>query len=1449
MNVNLFNRIRFYITEHKRNRRWLMIVTVLAVAVLLLTAYILGTPAHTMEGKTYCGFEEHKAHSSEEGCYEIKNVMDFENPEDGDEEPVCAEREVLVCKKEIHTHTLQCYSNPDADTEDETVWLQSVRSAKLGDDTGENVLSIARTQLGYRESEENYLANDGDTVRGYSRYGDFTGDKYCDWGIAFCQFCVKYAGVPGDCFENAVRSDRWIKAVEKSGFYRNTEYIPKTGDIVFLTDKNEVKNKAGVIEKVYKNSKGNIEKLDIIEGNFENSVCQRTVNSAEGSIYAYCEIPSVRKTEDGKIITVDPDASGNGSSLFAAGETNVTSLNNLNNGKYCLTRDITISSTVSYSSKNITINLNGHKVTSNVNPAFRINGGNVTFYDSVTPTVSSSKVTNAHYGTTASYNNGKLTYYVTETSVIDDQNGATQETLREYVVSGGGMIIGKNNGRAFEVSGGGVLNLNGGYICSFKNNDGGAVYISQNNSTVNLNGTVIAANSSNRGGAVYMNGYTTLNINGGIISGNTADGDGGGGVYARRESWDGAGNNAYATINLQDGFITNNYSSNGDYWAGGGGVQLEYMSKLVMTGGYITANKANGGGGGVKTRQDWGGNQSGRVEIYGGFITANNALGAEGGGLNINAGGSMYMEGGYITNNVAGTGINDSSFQHWGGGGMFCSENSASIVILNSIVTENSAGGFGGGVAGCSTGRIKTADDSGTGIFENYASGSHTSGGESTKNEDHYYAAENEVFMSHGYQDYFCALASNISGAMLGGGAEKWEGTSDGVPVSTDSANDIIQGSSVTGLTSYATDNDKDKARAAAQSYFNGNISPTHGGGILANGYLVMGNVDKFEVYSRLEIDGIRKKLCDETGKELTLQAGAFEIVITDEYGEEVARGVNASDGTVDLDRRIPFTSSGNFIFYIYEKTPETGGIQCDTSVYKMEVTVYESRDSLEDGDSSPNTVPWTDIPCYYYYFSVVKVTRVSDNAVIYNGDPGNSEAHAVQISPLGNNAFVNRVISSSAGQETDNPDMYISVKKAWQSQGSHPASVIVNLLKDGDIQETVTLNSGNDWKYQWKVTDTQATYSVTENPVTGYVPDYEYSYTYDTTLTESDGDNGALLYKLNNGYYVPVSSGDQLDLNGQYIIASPDGKYLLAITPEHADAFLTSADKAPVARDGALNRYKADSSIPDNCIFVCKSLNRDGYQYRYLENQGVNSFPLLQINSSTGKALKGTNSNWYSSPFRISSGHIQGQLCPDSWQSGNQWRYIIWDGSSFDSDTKLSKIKYEQISASHKNYVITNIPEALADYTLVIKTSEKDNTDRVLAGAVFEIKEEGTPLKFTKVSEGCYRYSENGDITQLTTSTKGSVRILDMKDGDYTVTQISPPDGYTKAGDTEISLNSETPNRLLELQVENAPYVFTLPETGGPGTVFFYLSGSGLILCAIIITGVRRRYRRKEAD
>lgn len=65
-------------------------------------------------------------------------------------------------------------------------------------------------------------------------------------------------------------------------------------------------------------------------------------------------------------------------------------------------------------------------------------------------------------------------------------------------------------------------------------------------------------------------------------------------------------------------------------------------------------------------------------------------------------------------------------------------------------------------------------------------------------------------------------------------------------------------------------------------------------------------------------------------------------------------------------------------------------------------------------------------------------------------------------------------------------PECY-TVVKLWKDSGAsaqRPESVCVDILKDGIIQESIILNSTNNWSYSWEVSDQGGVWSVIEKDV-----------------------------------------------------------------------------------------------------------------------------------------------------------------------------------------------------------------------------------------------------------------------------------------------------------------------------------------------------------------------------
>lgn len=106
--------------------------------------------------------------------------------------------EVLTCPLPEHHHTVACLSDTSADVETPEEWQAANDEAVMTSNWDEDLLSVAKTQLGYEQSEKNFEIDpaDGVTLRYYSRYGQSYGNPYGEWDVMFLSYCLKYAGIP-----------------------------------------------------------------------------------------------------------------------------------------------------------------------------------------------------------------------------------------------------------------------------------------------------------------------------------------------------------------------------------------------------------------------------------------------------------------------------------------------------------------------------------------------------------------------------------------------------------------------------------------------------------------------------------------------------------------------------------------------------------------------------------------------------------------------------------------------------------------------------------------------------------------------------------------------------------------------------------------------------------------------------------------------------------------------------------------------------------------------------------------------------------------------------------------------------------------------------------------------------------------------------------------------------
>lgn len=719
--------------------------------------------------------------------------------------------------------------------------------------------------------------------------------------------------------------------------------------------------------------------------------------------------------------------------------------------------------------------------------------GALTIEDSVKPSDKTSTDNENNPGRAAAMtwdtnNNGTLTYYVT-TSMPSEGGFGTTETTTKHAVSGFGAIVAASDSgsvqQVISVADGGTLNLNGGMITTprdltnnghiiyaeGKSNEthvninggfitganlnqqrggwGGGLCVAGAKVTVNMTGGVIAANKAASGGGIFADSGVTLNLSGGVISGNatyaneinngdnTDSGGYGGGVYTKGAIVTISGS-ACITNNRADARITSNHYNNG--LLGGGGIASTHGGKLTMTDGSVTANYSHEAGGGIYAGF-W--NQAITFKMTGGTIAGNESVNAEGGGLRISTGttGDIWTEPGtpnkiYITNNKTMTGGTTGRGGDWGGGGVFV-QTDGTLKLRAALVTKNEAGGWGGGIGACPTGQTIVTHTNGAAIYGNADQGANFSAGGNGKNEDSQSEYITDTFKDSGHKDFFLVRKKDgansaiavVLGKMLGGDSAGWQGTCDGEKITID-PNGGAEAKYMFGLEAHPTADAMGKAQTAATTIISGNYSYTHGGGIMTNGNLVVGEVNNLSAYPNMKLHAT-KVLMSANGQPTSLeghnykfkllrQDGTKEPFWKDDRTFDMGDCSVAGEATVKPDGSITFDSgkdysSGQYVFYLVEK-PVSGenemNTRFDETIYKIVVTV---------DSSSYKTEYLMSIPIKYYKVTGVIVYKKGEkdsgfqelNSGSYSVDYSNDCTTAtVNLGNSSNNpAFTNKIV------------------------------------------------------------------------------------------------------------------------------------------------------------------------------------------------------------------------------------------------------------------------------------------------------------------------------------------------------------------------------------------------------------------------------------------------------
>lgn len=93
---------------------------------------------------------------------------------------------------------------------------------------------------------------------------------------------------------------------------------------------------------------------------------------------------------------------------------------------------------------------------------------------------------------------------------------------------------------------------------------------------------------------------------------------------------------------------------------------------------------------------------------------------------------------------------------------------------------------------------------------------------------------------------------------------------------------------------------------------------------------------------------------------------------------------------------------------------------------------------------------------------------------------------------------FIYDVSVKPKSKEITKNEKSYSILKLWKddNDSNRPKSVTVDILKNGDVVETIVLDSSNNWKYTFKITDVKSKWSVMEKNIPS---------DYTVTVTEKD--------------------------------------------------------------------------------------------------------------------------------------------------------------------------------------------------------------------------------------------------------------------------------------------------------------------------------------------------------
>ena len=1316
----------------------------------------------------------------------------------------------LVCGTEEHTHSLACYADPGADVETAELWEQTFAGVTLTGNWRKDTLAIAETQLGYAESTKNYVvAEDGETVKGYTRYGAWCGEPYGDWNVMFLTFCLHYAGVEG------VPSDRdcggWVTSWADA-FEPAQSHTPAVGDLVlFDRDGDGTADRAGLVAQITDSG------FAAMEGDAEDAVRLLTYGADDPGILGYINLPEGPKeftltaqTENGITVTI----TGESASLpYPAREITVT-VTEVTDGERRTIRDQILGEEQAKPERSYLLDITLWHGEDEIEPTGSVT---VTFSgidtEGLYPKVYHID-TNAQTATDMEAKTGEngdvtidtdhFSLYELQALSFQDLSGYVGDKFSEggnFKLTGDAWTADGANSPILSITQNTTIDLNGHTLTISKANqyfdvhEGAKLTIMDSSDSIQDTESTVTGNLYGNK-AKLENDTLTYYITESTPTGtgttetlvkHTVPLTGAGKILCQEASEQVI--LVKGTLELQSGVLQNTGGKhivlvdrgtldiNGGYIVGGGsdgtpggGIYVD-NGTVNIQGGVIAANRGSSGGGIFF--------QNGTLNISGGAVTGNwvNSGHDNGGGIYVKSGTLNLSGEGYVTNNYKACDCNDcrNDVNNTHGGGGIALANSSVMNMTGGYVTGNYSGLAGGGIyAG----------------FFGHNVGFTMSGG---------------------------TIAGNCAELGEGGGLRIAGGT-----------NGVIQATNKVYITNNITNSNNDWGGGGIfvqekgnlsimNALITGNTAGGFGGGVGAcpTGETLIVNQDGAAIYGNTASGtnmsgGGNNKTYDST------LAQTSEIFTRNGYADYFCvRARDGANGPISLVTGL--MAGGGAANW-------TGS--CDEQPVSIGPSGYAAAKYLFGLDAHPD--------------GAAKSQAVNAAKVIITGNHSNIHGGGI----MTNGGLI---LGRKEEIVTATPALDITGTKA--------------LLKDGAAQE-----SGRDFHFLLKNSAGEEVGTATADAATGQFtisPNVQYTQagTYTYMLSEVNDNRPGVTYDTNVHTIQVTIEEKTVSLLGvtfkSYNVAS--------VTLDGSESGGSSGSGSGTGSQTGTFRVHfkntqgwehvymhvwADSSNPlTSWPGMQMTQGSDGYYVAELSVSGTGTYNYV-FNNGSGKQTKDITNVPYApgKEVRFDYETVIENTATGSSGSGD----AVGHGSNSDGSYTLT-IPGDAFT----NTMTTQL-------NLQITKTDSADASKLLEGAKFTLKEQGTEnsMEVTTDKDGIalfegIRRNTTYDLRETQAPSNYMTAgpwILEVRDEDATLYPATEnPDGtLEKASDTDtgtaLTVTTGTDSKVLELPIQDTLWGYKLPDTGGAGTTSYTAGGLALIFGTATLLYIHCR-RRKEDE